>query len=111
MKNLSLKTLSSIERLVLDAASDDFESLENVYRSISLEFSAKNYKQSDPKAFYLHAPLLAEIADAIKKLTVEGLLEARAEDGAPPNPLEDSAFVWLAWFRTTKEGLELATQK
>ena len=110
-----MKTLSSIERLVLDAASDDFESLENVYRSISLEFSAKNYKQSDPKAFYLrpaaNAPLLAEIADAIKKLTVEGLLEARAEDGAPPNPLEDSAFVWLAWFRTTKEGLELATQK
>lgn len=105
----SMRTLSLIEQLVLDAASDDFEALEQIYRSICLEFSADNYKPSDPESFYLrsaaNAPLLAEIADAIKKLATEGLLEAKTETGVTPDFQGDSAFVWQAWFRTTKDGL------
>jgi hypothetical protein len=100
-----MKALSAIEQLVLGAASDDFENLEQIYRSLCLEFSPEKYKPSDPKSFYwreaTNAPSLAEIADAIRILTVEGLLEGRTESGAAPNPQGDPAFVWRAWFRAT----------
>jgi hypothetical protein len=105
-----MKTLSSIEQLVLNAASDDFENLEHIYRSISLEFSSKNFKPTDPKSFYWreapNAPPLGVVADAVQKLTIEGLLEARAESGAAINPRGDSKFVWQAWFHATKEATE-----
>jgi hypothetical protein len=102
-----MKTLSPTEQLVLDFSRDDFESLEVLYRSIALEFSAENY----PKSFYWRsaadAPLLSQIADAIKNLTAQGLLEAKMEDGTSPNPHGDLTFVWRAWFHTTKEGIKV----
>lgn len=102
-----MKALSSIEQLVLNAASDDFENLEHIYRSISLEFSSENFKPNDPKSFYWreapNAPALGAVADAVQKLTMEGLLQARTESGAALNPRADSKFVWQAWFHATKE--------
>lgn len=106
-----MKILSLTEQLVLNAGCDDFENLEQVYRSIALEFSAENFDPSDVKSFYwrqrIGAPSLAEIADTIKKLITEGLLEARTESGTPPNTEGDSAFVWRTWFRTTERGMEV----
>ena len=105
----TMKALSSIEQLVVNAASDDFENLEQIYRSISLEFSSENFKPTDPKSFYWReapdAPSLGAVADAIQKLTVEGLLQARTESGAALNPQGDSKFVWQAWFHATKEAI------
>ena len=105
-----MKALSSIEQLVLNAASDDFENLEHIYRSISLEFSSENFKPTDPKSFYwreaANAPSLAAVADTVQKLTIEGLLQARTESGTAPNHQRDSKFVWQAWFHATKEAIE-----
>jgi hypothetical protein len=106
-----MKNLSKIERLVLEAASDDFENLEHIYRSISLEFSAKKFKPADPNSFYwreaVNAPPLTQIADAIKILASEGFLESRTESGTTPSTEGDSAFVWRAWFHTTKDAMSL----
>jgi hypothetical protein len=44
--------LTETERLVLNAAADDIENLEQIYRSVSLEFSAENYEPDNPQAFY-----------------------------------------------------------
>jgi hypothetical protein len=106
-----MKALSPIELLVLNATSDDFEDLEHIYQSISLEFSAENFKPNDQKSFYwreaLNAPLLREIADTIKKLTSEGLLEAKTESGVVPDSRLDSAIVWQAWFHATEEAIAI----
>ena len=106
-----MRPITMIEMLVLSAASDDYENLEQVYRSLALEFSAENYDPSNPKSFYwreaAQAPSLSEIANAIRQLTVDGLLEGRMEDGSPIVTLHDPSLVWQGWFRTTETGLNL----
>lgn len=102
--------LSQLDRRVLNAAVDDFESLEQIYRSLCLEFSAEEYNASEPRSFYWReatsAPLLAEIAEAIRGLVAKSLLEARREDGSKVTTVDDLSIVWNGWFRTTDRGRE-----
>jgi hypothetical protein len=106
-----MSELTQLDHQVLNAAVDDYESLEQIYRSLALEFSAENYNPSDPTAFYWReaerAPSLAEIADAITRLTTQGLLEARTEVGSHVTAIDDPSIVWNGWFHTTDRGRQL----
>ena len=103
-----MSELTQLDHQVLNAAVDDYESLEQIYRSLSLEFSAENYSPSDPRAFYwreaVSAASLAEIAGAISRLMAQGLLEARTEDGSNVTAIDDLSIVWNGWFHTTDRG-------
>lgn len=106
-----MSNLTSLEFEVLTATMDDVESLEQIYSLLALEFSAENYRPSDPNAFYLRrakdAPVLEEIADAITKLMAQGLLAARREDGSHVTGLDELSIVWKGWFYPTEQGREL----
>jgi hypothetical protein len=97
---------SSLEILILNATSDDFENLEQIYRSVCLEFSPEHYDPNNSKSFYwresANAPSLAELAEAVKKLALEGVLEAKTEAGKPANLKGDSSIIWQAWFHAKK---------
>ncbi|MCH7725750.1 MAG: hypothetical protein IH991_04610 [Planctomycetes bacterium] len=103
--------LTTTELLILNAASDDFENLEQLYRSLSLQFSAENYDPTNPQSFYwreaTHAPQLCELANAIIKLVEQGSLEGKSEDGKIINHICDASLVWQGWFRTTQSGLDV----
>lgn len=77
--------ISATQWLVLNSTSDDFENLEQIYRSVCLEFSSKNYDPSNRESFYWReaeeAVPLADIIDAIRYLVHEGLLSVQLLDG------------------------------
>lgn len=95
------------ELLILNAAADDPENLEQIYRAVSLEFSPENYEPDNPQAYYLREtrpPVpLADVADAVRSLAEKGLLRARTESGGPQS-LQDLTYVWRAWFELTPAG-------
>ena len=45
--------LTKTQWLILNATADDFEDLEQIYRSICLDFSADRYDRSDPRGVLL----------------------------------------------------------
>jgi len=101
-----------LELQVLNTTSDDIENLEQIYRSLSLEFSSQHFRPDDPTAFYWRAahdgPSLADIANSLRSLIEKGLLEVRTEDGRSTNSLTDLSVIWSAWFRATPAGRNLA---
>jgi hypothetical protein len=105
----------TIEQLVLGTATDDYENLEQLYRSLCLDFSAENYDASNEQCFYwragVDAPPLSELADAVRKLVTRGLLEGRWDDGRPIAPDDDPSFVWQGWFRTSNAGRSEIAEK
>jgi hypothetical protein len=110
-----MPSLTPVEREVLNATSDDFESLEQIYCSVCFEFSSEAYKPSDPTAFWFrnrpNSPSLAEIADAIKTLFEQGLLESRIEDGTWVSSLKDASLMWTGWFHATRKGYSLVASE
>lgn len=110
MENI-LNPITKTEVLVLNAASDDYENLEQIYRSLVLEFSPDNYDPLKTNFFgwreAADAPSLSKLADAIKLLTNKGLLAGRTENGMPIAIPFDSSVVWQGWFRTTELGLKI----
>jgi hypothetical protein len=102
-----MEPISSTEWLVLNATADDAENLEQIYRSIALEFSPAHYHPTDPKAYYWREArppvLLSEIADAILSLVARGLLNPRW-DPADQSRRDDLSYVWRAWFELSPEG-------
>jgi hypothetical protein len=95
--------------LVLGCGGDDWEDLEQLYLSLSLEFSAERYDPSNPDAYYWReshsGPRLSDIADTVLQLIREGLLSARSADGEEIRSIErDLSLVWKGWFRTTDAG-------
>ena len=97
----------TVEQEILNAASDDWESLEQIYRSVCLEFSAENYVPDDPSAFYWRDSnrgiSLAQIADATVQLVESGLLQARVEDGTfIPQIAGDQ--LWRCWYKSSEKG-------
>jgi len=86
-----MKNLNRTEWEVLNAAADDAENLEQIFRMLH---------HASPSM------LLSEVADAVKILVEEGFLEARGENGQPlPSP-SDLDYVWRAWFTMTPRGKE-----
>src|SRR4051812_42924225 len=88
---------------VLNAAADDCENLEQIYRMICLEFSPE---ECERQGFCYRpargAPLLEEVAARIRGLVEAGLLTAvMDENGHPVRDLADASYVWRAWFAMT----------
>ena len=104
-----MSRLSKTQWLILNATADDFEDLEQIYRSICLEFSAERYDRSDPKAFYWRegadAVPLSEIVDALRFLIDHDMLSARLPEGDIVAPLSNElSYLWRAWFGITAAG-------
>jgi hypothetical protein len=99
--------LTKAEFEVLNAAGDDFENLDQIYRLVCTDFSSERDQPDDPTASWgrdrTGVPSLTEIADVIWPLVNAGLLEARTETGQPGD--SDPLIAWKGWFRTTKAGL------
>lgn len=91
----------TIDQEVLNAVSDDWESLEQIYRSITLEFSSERYSPDDPASFYWRDSgrgfSLPQISECIERLVREGLLKARREDGSFVDSVADGE-VLRCWF-------------
>lgn len=106
-----MSPITKTEMLVLNATSDDYENLEQIYRSLALELSAANYDPLNANSFYwreaMDAPPLSAVANAIKHLVSCGLLEGRTENGSLIEMPFESSFVWEGWFRATKLGLRI----
>ncbi|GEM_PF-5937491 len=103
--------LNKIDWEILNATADDAENLEQIYQSVCFEFSAENYEQRKPEAYYWRAvegaPLLEEIADRICELVESGLLEAQLENGTIVlAATSDKSYVWRGWFRMSSQGRE-----
>ena len=80
--------LESLEFRILNETSDDAENLEQIYRALSLEFSADRYDPADPNSYYWReaadAASLADIANAVKSLVEGGLLVVRHDPAQKP---------------------------
>lgn len=101
--------LTKTQWLVLNATADDFEDLEQIYRSINLEF--RSQEDEVPTSFYWsdakdRVPL-SEIADCIRILLGQGLLTARMADTGGPPDMNDPSCIWRAWFQMTPEARSL----
>ncbi|GAB6187999.1 hypothetical protein JCM17478_35010 [Thermopirellula anaerolimosa] len=104
-----MAALDRIQRRILNAAADDYEDLEQIYRSISLTFSSHNYRPSDPNAFYWReaedAVPLSEIIEGIRVLVESGLLSVRLPESRTYAPTsQDVSYLWRGWFRITEKG-------
>ena len=97
----------TVEQEVLNAASDDWESLEQIYRSVCLDFSAENYVPDDPTAFYWRDSnrgfSLAQLAEATIQLVDSEMLQARLEDGTFVATVSENQ-LWRCWFKTSEKG-------
>jgi hypothetical protein len=104
-----MQTLDKTAWEILNATADDCENLEQIYLQISFEL----LPSGDSQSAYLYrpaprAPSLSEIADQIRKLVREGLLQVEMNDkGRPPGKRQDLSYVWRAWFGMTGLGRTL----
>jgi hypothetical protein len=91
---------------ILNAAADDWESLETIYRSLNRAEQSGGGVTLGPVG--QPGPLLEVVADGIRRLAEGGFLEARLLDapGQPQADLKDLSYVWRAWFRMTQAGRE-----
>jgi len=112
-----MSPVTKTQWLVLNATSDDFEDLEQIYRSICLEFSAERYDPSDPKSFYWRegadAVPLSDIVEALRFLVDHGMLSVRSPQGdivvAPPT--NDLSYLLRSWFGITATGRAVLTSE
>lgn len=104
----ALNPISKTEMLILNATSDDYENLEQIYRSLVLEFSPENFDPLNANSYYWReasdAPSLADVANAIKGLVDKGLMEGKTRNGDPIETPIEPVWVWEGWFRPTKLG-------
>lgn len=103
-----MATVSRVDREILNSLSDDMENLEQIYRSICLEFSAESYGRTG-EGFYWrearHAIPLSDLADALSGLLDRGLVEALLEGhDRPITHTGDRGFLCRAWYRLTPLG-------
>lgn len=104
-----MAALDRIQRRILNAVADDYENLEQIYRSMCLTLSSHNYRPSDPNAFYWReaedAVTLSEIIEGIRVLVESGLLSVRLpESGAYTPTSQDVSYLWRGWFTVSEKG-------
>lgn len=96
-----------IEYWILDAVSDDWESLEDIYRMVCLEFSAEEFAKSDKKSFYWRRSsnnfTLSELAQTIFSLHSLGQIDARDENGREIAQLANNN-IFDCWFKINRKG-------
>lgn len=100
--------LSRTEWLVLNATADDFENLEQIYRSINFEFCSEPQSTFDQTTVYWREVkdglLLTEISDSIRELVHRGLLLVKPLESDHQRIVSnDLSFVWRGWFQMTPE--------
>jgi hypothetical protein len=105
-----MQTLDKTAWEILNATADDCENLEQIYLQISYELVSEPDCHSD----YLYraiprAPSLSEVADKIRELVKEGLLQVEMNDRGrrPRKKPKVLRFVWRAWFGMTGRGRDL----
>lgn len=111
----NMAAITTTQWRVLNATADDFENLEQIYRSLCLEFSSENYEASDRRMFYWResadAVPLVEIVDAIRSLVDKGLLSVRLPQGDSFTiRSNDLSYLWRGWFTMTDAGRALLGQ-
>lgn len=102
-----MAVLTKTQWLVLNSTADDFEDLEQIYRSINLEFCPQESGASLHWRDAKDRVSLADIADCIRDLVDQGLLTARMVDTGSPPDRHDLTYVWKAWFQMTPEARAL----
>jgi hypothetical protein len=104
-----MQTLDKTAWEILNATADDCENLEQIYLQVSYEL----VNEPDCHSTYLYrpiprAPSLSEVADKIRELVKEGLLQVEMDDrGRPRKKPRALRFVWVAWFGMTGRGRNL----
>jgi hypothetical protein len=101
--------LTKTQWLALNATADDFEDLEQIYRSINLELCPQESSPTN-SCYWRDAKdrvPLAEIADCIRSLVDQGLLTVRMTDGGGPHDSHDLSYLWKGWFQMTPDGRTL----
>ena len=101
-----MRTLSKTAWEILNATADDRENLEQIYRQVCYELIVSD-KSVPPHGYRVlsGAPLLSEIADEVRGLVDQGLLQiVMDENGHPWSSNNDVSFVWRAWFQMTSQG-------
>ncbi len=104
-----MSPLTKTQWLVLNATTDDFENLEQIYRSICLDFSAERYAPSNPGSFYWResadAVPLSEIVEALRFLVDHHMVSARLPEGEVVVPgSNEVSYLWNSWFGITAAG-------
>ena len=97
---------------IMNALSDDFENLEQIFKSICLDFSGEAFDPSNANLFYWreseYSLPLATIADDLVSLWTMKLVDCRMEhDSIVVKEAGNYAFVWKGWFGLTQEGRQL----
>jgi hypothetical protein len=99
----------TVEQEVLNSACDDWENLEQIYRSIVFEFFEENYDPNDAQTYYWRdrqtGLTLASIIGCVVKLVETRMLDARTENG------EETIVVNIAniaevWLKSSSSGME-----
>jgi len=108
MRDLKMASLTTTQQHILNETADDYEDLENLYRSICLEFSSENYDPSDSQSFYWReaadAVRLAELIDGIQFLVDQRMLSVRFADANSAIVSDDLSYLWRGWFKITDVG-------
>lgn len=102
-----MRTLDKVAWEILNATADDCENLEQIYRQTCCQLVSIRDKADPPYAYrpLSGAPQLSEIADHVRELVDQGLLQiACDENGHAWQDDGDSSYVWRAWFRMSPEG-------
>jgi len=98
---------------VLSAASDDWESLDQILLSVRFEFANEYYDPNKPHLHYWRdrnpTITLSVIVRELRRHVATGDMIARTEDGTMTTTL-DGIEVVGAWFRTTESGLARLTE-
>jgi hypothetical protein len=100
--------LTKVDYEVLNAASDDWESIEHIFISVRFDFDSTNRDHATQGANVWrernNGITLSDVAAAIDRMVKRGLLIARLESGEVTN----SALTDLAvpcWFKATERGV------
>ncbi|HLW63777.1 MAG TPA: hypothetical protein VKS79_00570 [Gemmataceae bacterium] len=104
-----MSALNNVAWEILNATADDCENLEQIYRQVHPHLCERlsSAKEGVPSPND-ETPMLATVADCIRELVENGLLEiVMDENGKSWQSRGDLSYVWRAWFRMTPKGANL----
>jgi hypothetical protein len=98
--------LHPVDWEILNATADDCENLEQIYLAVCFEFMPAGEGDGAFRRLSASVPL-SEVADRLRNLVGNGLLNAVTDDGRPSPDYRCDEYVWKAWFAMTVEGRRL----
>jgi hypothetical protein len=95
------------EQEILNAASDDWESLDQIFLSVRFEFASEHYDSAKPHIHYWQdrnpSVTLAEIVETILRLVEARQLDVRREDRSSTTTIRPDDVI-RSWFKVTDAG-------